>query len=890
MLVRKLMAINNFRVNFTLKVLIFLIALFLFQFTAAIQPQPAYAIRAQAERLCDEGKKLLELNKNAEADSKFKAAIAEDGSYAPSYYYVAQMLYLQGNNDEALIYIKKALANSPHEELYKSLQCDINAAVALKSAKNGNMDRAYKLYYENLEILNYHIPTYNRLASLFISKGDYSNAILQCNKALESAASMPPTIKYDPSELAFLHANMALCFFESKNYYRAMNEIEAAKKIKATDYVEKYYKKIMSDENPVFSDFKKGEQAFNSGDLKQARVYFEKVKQINPNYQPVNEKLNAIYNQEKIDTLLAEAQNLETKGSFNEAAERYNEALTLNPAKKEYAAKVTELEERAKKEQQTALSSMKKNPKKSGGTAESTLIDENLKKLAAREQSDKDPNQKYEQKFRAAEALYEKREYEKALALYREIFEDKEDFKHDEILKRMKTIYTNLDEFYIEYIDLALPKLYIYIIIVVTLGLILWCYFGGQIMLMMKPDPHKDYKNGIEYLEQENYPKAIQCFEKAILNAVDPIERTKVKSKLSTCYFKIKDYDKCIKTSLEVLDVDPKNEIVHGYLANSFLEKNMQTERAITEYKLLYKKQKDDKKLLGLLCDFFVKNDDLSQDAIDIYQRIYAADPSNKRVRNLLLEFFIRANDKGDLAMKVYESVCADDKNNVEVKMMLITAVFHRKNYQECVKLCRELFEKGVFDDITIDYYTNSFTKLQKRFELLDEYQNYVKKFPDNQALKRYWDRMFPVFNAERLMSGGQPAAVSSQVKAQPEAPKSDFIPAAAERKTGAAPLSDQESEVNSAGQNNLSTGFNFSDAAAKAAEPERQNLTPPENVKINETNINADNMKVEIANERPAAEQRPTPPGAQVINICKKCAHMNPPGATSCRKCSAPL
>ncbi|HOT77085.1 MAG TPA: hypothetical protein PK467_14945, partial [Candidatus Wallbacteria bacterium] len=78
---------------------------FLFLFSAY---GDAFAVRAQAERLTEEGIKLFQLGKYSEAETKFSSAIGEDGSYATSYYYMAQIYEQRNNHDEALSYIKKA--------------------------------------------------------------------------------------------------------------------------------------------------------------------------------------------------------------------------------------------------------------------------------------------------------------------------------------------------------------------------------------------------------------------------------------------------------------------------------------------------------------------------------------------------------------------------------------------------------------------------------------------------------------------------------------------------------------------------------------------------------------------------------------------------------------
>jgi|GEM_PF-3949417 len=714
----------------------------------------AFAIRAKAERVCEEGIKLFNLGKSAEAETKFKESISEDGSYAPAYYFMAQVYEQRNDHDEAVEYVKKALRNLPHEETYKAYLCEINNNMAIEAVKSNNIDRADKLYRANLELLPYHLPTFNRLAALAIKKSDYNDALLQCNRALEKSSSVPPSIVFDSSEKAMLRTHMAICFFELKNYSRAMAEIELARGIKETSYVQKYYKKIMSGENPVILELKKADEAFVAGNIEAARTGYEKVISMYPSSKQAAEKLSIINKQKRVEDIIVEADKLAAEGRVEDAIEKYNEVLSIEPTRVVLKDKIKQLQAQAEEIQKKAAASIRGNSQPKSGNVD---VDAKLRQLIEKNQT-VDPNKMYEIKYKEAEMLFDRQKYDDALEAYTKLSEENEEFKAEEIAKRIRTIYAFRGEFYSEYFKMSLPKMYVYMIAAFLVALIIWIYFGGQIAVMLKPDPQRNYKKGIEYLDQEKYESAISSFEKALSTVLEPLERTKIKAKMSMCYFKVKNYDKCIKVSMEVLDVDPKNDIVHGYLGNSFLEKNTQSERAMNEYKLLLKKQKDDKRLLTILCNFFIQEDNLSQEAIDVYQKIFAIDPRDGNVRRMLCEAFMRSNDKTDLAIKVYESIINDEPGRKDVKLMLISAKFNRKNYDECIMLCEELFDSGVIENITLEYYTNSFVKLNKKNELYQNYVNYVQKFGDNQILRTYFDKIQSQLAVERLTGGGGPA------------------------------------------------------------------------------------------------------------------------------------
>ena len=727
------------------KIMVLLVIVFA---AALMLPAVAYAMRAQAERLANEGTELLKLNKLSEAEAKFKAAIDEDGSFDKPYYYMSQVCERNLNHEEAINYIKKALRNSPHEEIYKSYQCDINNAIAAEAIKNGNPDRATKIYYSNLEALPFHMPTYNRLTMYFLAKGDYTNALLQCNKALENSASLPPALKFDIGEAAMLHANMAACFYELKNYSRAISEIDIALKTKDSPYVQKYNKKIMSDENPVFAELRKADTAFSTGNMAAAREGYERVLSMYSNCTSAVEKIAIIDRKKKIEDIVAEADKFAAGSQFSEAIDKYSEVLSVEPQRNDIREKIKSIEGKMGQQQKDAMASMRRKPK---DTDSADLVDKKLKALVERDQATNDPNKLYETRFKEAEELYNKEDYDGALDKYMSIADDKEDFKPDEIKKRIRSIHAAKGEFYFESMQTAIPKLYLYLVMVLVIFILIYIYTGDQIASMFRADPYKFAKKGVELLEKEKYEQACASFEKSLAMIMDPIERTKIKAKIALCCFKVKDYDKCIKICIEILEVDPKNEVIHGFLGNSYLEKNVQNERAFNEYKLLLKRQKDDKRLLTILCTHYLQDDNLSQEAIDVYQKVFNIDPKDKRVRKMLCEAFIRTNDKTDLALRVYEAVLSDESNRKDVKLMLISAQFQRKNYEECIKLCKELFESGSIENITLEYYTNSFSKLGRKGELYDEYKALTVKYPDNQTLKTYLEKVQSLLMVERL-------------------------------------------------------------------------------------------------------------------------------------------
>ncbi|HNY11594.1 MAG TPA: tetratricopeptide repeat protein, partial [Candidatus Wallbacteria bacterium] len=479
------------------KILVLLVIIFA---AAFMFPAKAYAIRAQAQRFTDEGTELLKLNKLAEAEAKFKAAIDEDGSFDKPYYYMAQVCERNSNHEEAINYIKRALRNSPHEEVYKSYQCDINNAIAAEAIKNGNPDRATKIYYSNLEMLPFHMPTYNRLAMHFIGKGDYNGALLQSNKALESSSSMPPTLKFDISESAILHANMAVCFYELKNFSRAISEIDIALKTKDGPYVQKYYKKIMSEENPVFAELKKAETAFSTGNMAAAREGFERVLGMYPNCASAVEKISLIDRKKKIEDIIAEADKFLAGNQLAEAIEKYSEVLSIEPQRNDIRDKIKDIEGKMGQQQKDALASMKRNKPKDTDSAD--LVDKKLKALVERDQASNDPNKLYETKFKEAEDLYNKQDYDNALDKYMNIAEDKDDFKPDEIKKRIKAIHAAKGEFYFESMQTAVPKLYLYLVMVLVILIVIYIYTGEQIASMFRADPYKFAKKGAELLEK----------------------------------------------------------------------------------------------------------------------------------------------------------------------------------------------------------------------------------------------------------------------------------------------------------------------------------------------------------------------------------------------------
>jgi tetratricopeptide (TPR) repeat protein len=150
----------------------------------------------------------------------------------------------------------------------------------------------------------------------------------------------------------------------------------------------------------------------------------------------------------------------------------------------------------------------------------------------------------------------------------------------------------------------------------------------------------------------------------------------------------------------------------------------------------------------------YINESNMSNEAIDVYEKVYMKNPGDKTVRRLLCEAYIRANNRNDGAIRVYESQLQDEPNRVEIRTILISAYMSKQKYEKVIEHCMVVFESGVFDTYVLTSMKNAYEKLGKIDELQKIYEELYVKFPQEQQLKEYMNRVKTQADVARLTSG----------------------------------------------------------------------------------------------------------------------------------------
>jgi tetratricopeptide (TPR) repeat protein len=83
-------------------------------------------------------------------------------------------------------------------------------------------------------------------------------------------------------------------------------------------------------------------------------------------------------------------------------------------------------------------------------------------------------------------------------------------------------------------------------------------------------DSKKYYEIGIDYLDKDNYDKALENFNMAIL--LNPLFSEAYFSRALT-YYKLKEYDKSIEDYTKASDYDPKNPTIFNNRGDCYYRK-----------------------------------------------------------------------------------------------------------------------------------------------------------------------------------------------------------------------------------------------------------------------------------------------------------------------------
>ncbi len=708
----------------------------------------AAAYRAQAEKLVEQGVKLLEMKRAPEAEQKFAEARDEDPTYAPAYYHLAVIARDRGNLEEARLNIDKALKNSPHEQAYKIFLCDLNVQLASNALKDGNAAEALELWEKNRKLVDFHLPTFNRLAGFHISKEAFDAAKEVSNEALRKLQSSER--RYPDAEVAVLHANLAISYYKTGDYTRAMSEIKMAAGKKADlDIVKRYQKIIHSEDNPVFANLKKADAAY------EALGYYKEVLKHYPTYGPAIERKSAIENRRKIDELHAAADELMAKERFKEAEGAFNQILAYDAQDEKAKAGLAEIERRLEKKQADLIAETAKSAGEKDETPEQKAA--KLAALAKMHERERDPEEILAEEYKLADLAYTDGKLDEAMAKFRALRDKRADYK--DVGAKIAAIHRDRGEIYFESFDQAFPKWYFYVLGALVMLGVIWHFVGAQISEAMRPDSRKFFKNAVEYMENGQYKAALRQLAKAEKHSSGPVETLKIREKMVSCHFGMKNHQEAIRLGKEILDRDPRNEKVITVVGEAYLDLNLTNEEALNIYRRMYRVKKEDSRLLNILCMAYVSDKNLSSEAVEVYEKAFLKNPGDKSIRSLLCEAYTRANNRSKGAIRVYEMALEDNPKLRETRSMLIAAYFTRNKYEKTIQHCLTLFNQGIFDEFAFDYLKNSYKKLGRTAEMQATMLELLKKFPDEEVLKQAAERATQELDVQRLTGGAAAGA-----------------------------------------------------------------------------------------------------------------------------------
>jgi len=724
-----------------------------------LTPFSALAYRAQARKLVESGKKLINMNRLEEAEIKFRESIEEDVTYDKSYYHLARIAFKRKNYKESRLMINKAAKCSPHEKIYKEFIAKLNIQLASIALKDNDVKIALDYYRRNMKLVDFHLPTYNRLAGYQISQGEFKKAEKTCNTGLRKLQSSSK--RWKNRELAILHANKSIIYFKLRVYVKAMSEINIAKnKSPKLDIVKKYQKIIFSNKNPIISNLNRANESYDSGNGEDALQYYKKVLKLFPGHQEALKRKNIIEKKYEIEDLLTLAKKQISRKEPFKAQKTLEEVLSIDPENKEVKSLNDKIVRYLEKRQNKLMKFTKKTELTGKAKEESDKKKaEALRDIANRNVQAKSDEQLREDKYGRAQRL-ENENIDEAIELYIELRDEEPGYKNVEA--RLGVLYGKKGMIFVSYMDEAYPIYYIYIGLVIFIFIIIWYFVGGQISSVFTLDPGRFYKNALSKMENGKHKGAIKLLEKAMSKSVSPQEISKIKEKRVQCYYSLKNYKKCIELGKEALDLDPRNEKVIILLGESYLNLQITHEEALTIYRKMYKIKKNDSRLLSILSMTYINENNMSNEAVDIYEKVYIRNPGDKTVRKLLCEAYIRGNNRNDGAIRVYEAQLQDEPDRLEIRTIAITALFSKAKYEKVIEHCMFVFRSGVFDEFVLTNLKNSFDRLEKVDDLPKVYEELFKLFPDEKRLSGYMDRAKTNADVARLTGGGSEESMAA--------------------------------------------------------------------------------------------------------------------------------
>lgn len=235
-------------------------------------------------------------------------------------------------------------------------------------------------------------------------------------------------------------------------------------------------------------------------------------------------------------------------------------------------------------------------------------------------------------------------------------------------------------------------------------------------------------------LAAKNYEKAIKYGEKGLVKK-QPIQRDRqLREVLVEAYFAREQYEPCQKHAKEILKSFPENNIAWAYLAKSSQALKDTSNEAISMYEDIYRSDPSRKDLLPLIAHHYAKTQNTTPAAMELLRDYYQIAPDDKEVILALADGYVKNRTMTEDIIPVLENAIAC-KDRMEFRELLARTFSKVGMFEEAARESLNVLERNI-NNIGIQLvYISSMRKMKRLKEVIEQYKQFLAANPGNKQL-----------------------------------------------------------------------------------------------------------------------------------------------------------
>lgn len=300
-----------------------------------------------------------------------------------------------------------------------------------------------------------------------------------------------------------------------------------------------------------------------------------------------------------------------------------------------------------------------------------------------------------------------------------------------------------------------------------ALGLLLAIWVGGFIFMKKKPDWSKRIGLGDleRFVNKKKWREATDLHGSLLKMQLSESEEIAARHLFARAFFESGNYVKSISECQHVLRVIPENKQLKVLLARSlYATKNISPEN-LQYFLELMETDPQNKDLLTFVGQFALKKKLVTPMTLPILRHLATLMPEDDGLRLLLIKGYLKDNDRSAQATALYEVERQKNPKNIDVRVILAEDYLRKGEVTRAIQECEEIINIDLNHARTHEILARAYAKLGKTADLIALYQSLLEADPHNGAIVNFLGK---------LNAGEADRAASAENSRAVEAPSSD--------------------------------------------------------------------------------------------------------------------